>query len=186
MAGLEATVGSLYFADLLICLLVMQVTSPKCVDALRAAMLSPVKCEELFYRDNGSRLLDNDDPPPQRGATIGTNNNATLLYNRVSLAVHQPTATVSMSSTAAAADKLSGTTAAMSMSSAGEKHQQHCVYCAQSFKSKGELERHVKATHVMPTSSQKCNICDEVFPSAAVLAEHKLTHCKVNVIVRVL
>jgi len=140
-------------------------------------MLSPVKCEELFYRDSGSRLLDSDEPP-QRGAT---NNNAAVLYSRVSLAVHQPTVSVSMASTAG--DKLSGTAAAMSMSSAGEKHQQQCVYCAQSFKSKVELERHVKATHVMPTSSQKCNICDEVFPSAAVLAEHKLTHCKVNVAV---
>jgi len=64
-------------------------------------------------------------------------------------------------------------------SSSDKQHQ--CVYCAQSFKSKGELDRHVKVTHVMPTTSQKCNICDEVFPSAAVLAQHKLTHCKVNV-----
>jgi len=67
----------------------------------------------------------------------------------------------------------------MPSAGADKAHQQQCVYCAQTFKSKGELERHVKATHVMPTTSQKCNICDEVFPSAAVLAEHKLTHCKV-------
>lgn len=26
----------------------------------------------------------------------------------------------------------------------------------------------------------KCLICDEIFPSPAVLAEHKLTHCKVG------
>ena len=33
-------------------------------------------------------------------------------------------------------------------------------------------------SHVTP-SNQKCNICDEIFPSATILAEHKLTHCKV-------
>lgn len=55
-----------------------------------------------------------------------------------------------------------------------------CVYCSAGFKSKSELEKHVKVTHVMPSTSQKCNICDELFPSAAVLAEHKLTHCKVH------
>jgi len=87
-------------------------TSP---DALRAAVLSPVKCEELFYRD--ARLLDGggdvDQPPPgppaaaPRGAEVrGGNNNAVAaaaaaaaavqLYNRVSLAVHQPTAAVTV------------------------------------------------------------------------------------------
>ena len=34
-------------------------------------------------------------------------------------------------------------------------------------------------THSLPTN-HKCNICDRVFPEAAVLAEHKLTHCKVK------
>lgn len=29
-------------------------------------------------------------------------------------------------------------------------------------------------------NKHKCNICDELCPSAAVLAEHKLTHCKVR------
>ena len=61
-----------------------------------------------------------------------------------------------------------------------DKFSQVCVYCKQSFKTKGELEKHMK-THVLP-SNQKCNICDEVFPSALILAEHKLTHCKVRLI----
>lgn len=58
-----------------------------------------------------------------------------------------------------------------------DKFGQLCVYCNQTFKTKAELERHMKS-HVTP-SNQKCNICDEVFPSAGVLAEHKLSHCKV-------
>ena len=58
-----------------------------------------------------------------------------------------------------------------------DKFSQLCVYCNQNFKTKGELEKHMK-THVSP-SNQKCNICDDVFPSASILAEHKLTHCKV-------
>jgi len=58
-----------------------------------------------------------------------------------------------------------------------DKFSQVCVYCKQTFKNKGELEKHMK-THVLP-SNQKCNICDEVFPSSLILAEHKLTHCKV-------
>lgn len=68
----------------------------------------------------------------------------------------------------------------MSASLTDTKLTQVCVYCSSGFKTKSELEKHVKAVHVMPTSSQKCNICDELFPSAAVLAEHKLTHCKVT------
>ena len=178
----------------------MQVTSPKCVDALRAAMLTPVKCEELFYRaDNASRLLDNDDSQSQRGATVGAaaNNNTS---NSAAAALYNPR----VAAVSAAADKLSGTAAAGT--STGDKAaappQHQCVYCALTFKTKGEMERHVKATHVprdsagssreprhglaakathvLPSASQKCNICDEVFPSAAVLAEHKLTHCKVT------
>ncbi len=58
-----------------------------------------------------------------------------------------------------------------------DKFSQLCVYCNQTFKTKSELEKHMK-THVTP-SNQKCNICDEIFPSASILAEHKLTHCKV-------
>jgi len=70
----------------------------------------------------------------------------------------------------------------MNSSSGSESKLTHvCVYCTAAFKTKSELEKHVKTTHVLPTTSQKCNICDELFPSAAVLAEHKLTHCKVRV-----
>ena len=127
------------------------------MEALRG-VLSPVKRENSFYRDG-----DDD---------AATTN---ILHNpgSVQTTSHLPSAT----SSSAAADKLSGT---VSGTSSADKHGQQCVYCALSFKTKGELERHVKATHVIPTTSQKCNICDEVFPSAAVLAEHKLTHCKVN------
>ena len=60
-----------------------------------------------------------------------------------------------------------------------DKFSQLCVYCNQTFKTKSELEKHMK-THVTP-SNQKCNICDEIFPSASILAEHKLTHCKVGI-----
>ena len=52
----------------------------------------------------------------------------------------------------------------------------------QTFKTKSELEKHMKS-HVTP-SNQKCNICDEIFPSMSILAEHKLTHCKVGCVTR--
>jgi len=144
------------------------------VEALRA-VLSPVKRE-----GSGSFLRDasrpDDDQQLQHSATTNTSQtsiaqNATTAQTKTH---HAQTAALM----SVAADKLSAT--ATGMTSASDKHAQQCVYCAQSFKTKGELERHVKSTHVMPTTSQKCNICDEVFPSAAVLAEHKLTHCKVQ------
>lgn len=37
----------------------------------------------------------------------------------------------------------------------------------------------MKITH-NTSGKHKCLICDEIFPSPAVLAEHKLTHCKVG------
>lgn len=37
----------------------------------------------------------------------------------------------------------------------------------------------MKITH-NTTGKHKCLICDEIFPSPAVLAEHKLTHSKVG------
>ena len=58
-----------------------------------------------------------------------------------------------------------------------DKFSQLCVYCNSTFKTKGELEKHMKS-HVTP-SNQKCNICDEIYPSPSILAEHKLSHCKV-------
>lgn len=42
-----------------------------------------------------------------------------------------------------------------------------------------ELENHMKVTH-NTSGKHKCLICDEIFPSPAVLAEHKLTHSKVG------
>lgn len=42
-----------------------------------------------------------------------------------------------------------------------------------------ELENHMKVAH-NTSGKHKCLICDEIFPSPAVLAEHKLTHSKVG------
>ncbi|CAM1292583.1 ZNF423 (predicted) [Pycnogonum litorale] len=56
----------------------------------------------------------------------------------------------------------------------------HCAYCSESCKSRTELENHMKSQHTSGTSGKhKCNVCDEIFPSATILAEHKLQHCKV-------
>ncbi|XP_062565104.1 zinc finger protein 423 homolog isoform X2 [Armigeres subalbatus] len=54
-----------------------------------------------------------------------------------------------------------------------------CAYCSGDFRSRNELENHMKVTH-NTGGKHKCLICDEIFPSPAVLAEHKLTHCKVG------
>ena len=59
-----------------------------------------------------------------------------------------------------------------------------CVQCNKSLKTRADLEKHVKTHHHVHQhhtggASQKCNICDEVFANANVLAAHKLTHCKV-------
>lgn len=42
-----------------------------------------------------------------------------------------------------------------------------------------ELETHMKVSH-NTSGKHKCLICDEIFPSPAVLAEHKLGHSKVG------
>ena len=58
----------------------------------------------------------------------------------------------------------------------------HCAYCGETCKSRLDLESHMKSHHpsnALFSGRLKCNICDDIFPSAAVLAEHKLTHCKV-------
>ncbi|XP_055535740.1 zinc finger protein 423 homolog isoform X2 [Wyeomyia smithii] len=54
-----------------------------------------------------------------------------------------------------------------------------CAYCSGDFRSRNELENHMKITH-NTGGKHKCLICDEIFPSPAVLAEHKLSHCKVG------
>ncbi|KAL9702061.1 hypothetical protein quinque_005579 [Culex quinquefasciatus] len=54
-----------------------------------------------------------------------------------------------------------------------------CAYCSGDFRSRNELENHMKIAH-NTGGKHKCLICDEIFPSPAVLAEHKLTHCKVG------
>uniref|UniRef100_A0A182K331 C2H2-type domain-containing protein n=1 Tax=Anopheles christyi TaxID=43041 RepID=A0A182K331_9DIPT len=55
-----------------------------------------------------------------------------------------------------------------------------CAYCNGDFRSRNELENHMKVAHNTGGGKHKCLICDEIFPSPAVLAEHKLTHCKVG------
>ena len=59
-----------------------------------------------------------------------------------------------------------------------EKVLQCCFYCKQTFKSRMEMSKHMRIHHITP-STQKCNICDEIFSSSLILAEHKLNHCKV-------
>ncbi|XP_026493706.2 zinc finger protein 423 [Vanessa tameamea] len=54
-----------------------------------------------------------------------------------------------------------------------------CAYCGERTRSRAELEAHTRAHSGTGAARHKCLICDEVLPSAAVLAEHKLTHCKV-------
>ncbi|XP_036330098.1 zinc finger protein 423 homolog [Rhagoletis pomonella] len=54
-----------------------------------------------------------------------------------------------------------------------------CAYCSGNFKSRNELEHHMKTCH-NSTGKHKCLICDEIFPSPAILAEHKLQHSKVG------
>ncbi|XP_058055032.1 zinc finger protein 423 homolog [Anopheles bellator] len=55
-----------------------------------------------------------------------------------------------------------------------------CAYCNGDFRSRNELENHMKIAHNTGGGKHKCLICDEIFPSPAVLAEHKLSHCKVG------
>ena len=57
-----------------------------------------------------------------------------------------------------------------------------CAYCGERTRSRAELEAHTRAHSGAAAARHKCLICDEVLPSAAVLAEHKLTHCKVSTV----
>lgn len=52
-----------------------------------------------------------------------------------------------------------------------------CAYCNEACKSRADLEAHVKL-HQSSGGRHKCNICDELCPSAAILAQHKLSHIK--------
>lgn len=56
--------------------------------------------------------------------------------------------------------------------------QLSCMFCSQTFKSSIEYNKHMKI-HVN-SGNLTCSICDETFTSASVLAEHKLTHCKIQ------
>lgn len=58
-----------------------------------------------------------------------------------------------------------------------------CAYCGEVCRSRNELESHMRMQHTSsePGGRHKCNICDEVCPSGAILAEHKLQkHCKIQ------
>ncbi|XP_076680928.1 zinc finger protein Lobe isoform X2 [Andrena cerasifolii] len=58
-----------------------------------------------------------------------------------------------------------------------------CAYCGEVCRSRTELESHTRIQHASnePGGRHKCNICDEVCPSGAILAEHKLQkHCKIQ------
>lgn len=55
-----------------------------------------------------------------------------------------------------------------------------CAYCNESCKSRSDLESHMKTHHVSCGKGKyKCNICDEIFTSSIILADHKLKHCKI-------
>lgn len=56
-----------------------------------------------------------------------------------------------------------------------------CAYCGERARTRAELEAHTRAHSGTSAARHKCLICDEVLPSAGVLAEHKLTHCKVRI-----
>lgn len=53
-----------------------------------------------------------------------------------------------------------------------------CLYCSQTFKNRTEMDKHMKIH--LNNGDEKCNICDRVFPTPSILAEHKLTHCKIR------
>ncbi|XP_034934725.1 zinc finger protein 423 homolog isoform X2 [Chelonus insularis] len=60
---------------------------------------------------------------------------------------------------------------------------QVCSYCGETLRSRGELEAHTRLHHAPNDLGKryKCNICDEIFSSGAILAEHKLEkHCKIQ------
>ncbi|XP_031357117.1 zinc finger protein 423 homolog isoform X2 [Photinus pyralis] len=55
-----------------------------------------------------------------------------------------------------------------------------CAYCNEHCKSRSDLENHMKNHQVNSSKGKhKCNICDEIYTSAIILAEHKLSHCKI-------
>lgn len=55
-----------------------------------------------------------------------------------------------------------------------------CAYCKECCKSRNDLENHMKTHHVgCGKGKYKCNICDEIFSSSIILADHKLRHCKI-------
>lgn len=55
-----------------------------------------------------------------------------------------------------------------------------CAYCNECCKSRNDLENHMKSHHISCGKGRyKCNICDEIFSSSIILADHKLRHCKI-------
>ncbi|WAR11752.1 ZN423-like protein [Mya arenaria] len=108
----------------------------------------------------------------QTGESSGSENHTSLLQNAL---------TSSLGVSLSGSPESSGVENSFSeklVSSFGEKLCLACPFCSQTFKCKADLEKHSKIH--LNTGSQKCNICDEVFTSTGVLAEHKLTHCKIQ------
>ena len=77
-----------------------------------------------------------------------------------------------------------------SAAGSNDRASHQCVRCNKTLKTRMELDKHMKMHHHVQqqqpqqhhatgNSSHKCNICDEIFASANILAAHKLTHCKV-------
>ncbi|XP_046549372.1 LOW QUALITY PROTEIN: zinc finger protein 423-like [Haliotis rubra] len=75
-------------------------------------------------------------------------------------------------------DKLVVPNSALISALTGDRQMSSCIYCSQTFKNKSEYEKHMRIH--LSSENLKCNICDEVFPSGSILAEHKLQHCKIQ------
>ncbi|KAL8559761.1 hypothetical protein ACOMHN_002294 [Nucella lapillus] len=69
-------------------------------------------------------------------------------------------------------------TAEVQQASGHHSHPMSCTFCSHTFRNQAECDKHMKI-HANSTSL-KCNICDETFPSWSTLAEHKLQHCKIQ------
>ena len=116
-------------------------------------------------KENGHSELAKHASDPDLGNVIPTTSALTdALKSTMLLPVHVPESQSTFS------EKLS--------SAFSERENLACTFCSQTFKCRADLEKHSKIH--LNTGSQKCNICDETFASTGILAEHKLTHCKIQ------
>ncbi|KAK0086264.1 hypothetical protein PV325_003463 [Microctonus aethiopoides] len=76
------------------------------------------------------------------------------------------------------------TISALNTKSQTKLFSQHvCSYCGESLRTRLELEAHTRLHHAPNEQGKryKCNICDEIFATGGILAEHKLRkHCKIK------